>query len=143
MLPARDGIREVEPQRNRYLTRLRLRLPVDCLAVFGSRSRNDHWVDSDVDVIVVSAGFEGVPRRERIGMLLEDWDESPALEPLGYTPQELLSVDHPILLEALSDGKPIYDSGVWKKGQANIGSPSGKRILGANPGRVAREGEFE
>ncbi|MEW6284316.1 MAG: nucleotidyltransferase domain-containing protein [Candidatus Eremiobacterota bacterium] len=103
-----------------YLERLRRRIPVECLAVFGSRARGDHWSDSDIDVVVVSEAFRGMPRRERIGVLQEDWCESPALEPLGYTPEELLAADHPLLLEILSDGRPVSDQGVWEAGQARL-----------------------
>lgn len=120
MLPPRDGVREVEPQLRRYLQALQQRLPVECLAVFGSRARGDHWIDSDIDLVVVSAAFEGLPRQERIGLLLEDWRESPALEPLGYTCNELLRADHPVLLEALSDGRAIFDRGIWRQGQERL-----------------------
>ncbi len=134
MLPPRDGIREVEPQLRRYLQALQRRLPVECLAVFGSRARGDHWADSDIDILVVSPAFQGLPRLHRIGLLLEDWRESPALEPLGYTPEELLKADHPILLEALSDGRALFDRGIWLQGQeqlaAVLASQAWERIPG-------------
>lgn len=62
MLPSRDGVREVEPQLRRYLQALQQRLPVECLVVFGSRARADHWIDSDIDLLVVSPAFQNLPR---------------------------------------------------------------------------------
>ncbi len=56
--------------------------------VFGSRAKGeaDRW--SDLDVIVVSDGFNGRRFVDRAGDLLEAVDSPLELEPLCYTPEE-------------------------------------------------------
>lgn len=110
---ARDGVREVESLLERFLTRLESRLPVDSVVVFGSRARNDHWVDSDVDLVVVSPGFEGMGRRDRIGLLQEEWPGGVACEPLGFTPVEIQEANTPLLWEILRDGRPVKSGPAW------------------------------
>lgn len=120
MRQGRDGVREVEPQLRDYLERLRDRVKVQSLVVFGSRARNDHWVDSDIDIVVVSPSFERMSRRDRIGLLLDDWGGKPALEPLGYTREEILQPDHLVLLDALHDGRILADDGTWQEARGSL-----------------------
>jgi len=56
--------------------------------LFGSRARGDHLVDSDVDLVVVSDAFDGVPWHERIHALQRLWRGAHTLECLPYTPAE-------------------------------------------------------
>lgn len=120
MLPERDGVREVESQLKGYMAKLERRILIQALVVFGSRARNDHWKDSDVDLVIVSPAFQGMTRRDRIGLLLEDWMQSPALEPLGYTAEEIEVPDHLVLLDALYQGRPIRDDGVWARARGHL-----------------------
>jgi len=110
----RDGLREVEPQLTEYLRRLGERIPLSCVALFGSRARNDHWRTSDIDLLVVSPAFAGKPRPARLDLLLEDWDGIPALEPFGCTPEELLGYGGLLLWDALHQGRPLCDDGTWE-----------------------------
>lgn len=110
----RDGVRQVEPLLQRFLSGVETRLPVDSLVVFGSRARNDHWEDSDVDLVVVSPGFEGMRRRDRIELLLEEWPGGVACEPLGLTPQELAEAGTPLLWDILRDGRPLRSGPAWE-----------------------------
>lgn len=93
---------------------------MEALAVFGSRARNDHWVDSDVDLVVVSNAFEGMRRRDRIERLLEHWPPGFACEPLGYTRGEFLRVDTPLLWEILRDGRPVLGGPIWDEARATL-----------------------
>lgn len=56
--------------------------------LFGSRARGDHLEDSDIDLILVSEDFEGIPFVERISRMYRFWDDELALEVLCYTPEE-------------------------------------------------------
>lgn len=130
----RDGVREIEPLLREFLSRLEERLAVDGLAVFGSRARNDHWTDSDVDLVVVSPVFEGMRRRDRIEALLEQWPGGVACEPLGYTPEELLRVDTPLLWEILSDGRPVKPGAAWERARARLQAMLEGGALARTPG---------
>ncbi|NIR47009.1 nucleotidyltransferase domain-containing protein [candidate division KSB1 bacterium] len=63
-------------------------LHIQKMIVFGSRTRGDHLVDSDFDVIVVSKDFKGVKFVERPVALYQYWPYDEALELLCYTPEE-------------------------------------------------------
>ena len=56
--------------------------------LFGSRAREEHFLDSDADVLIVSKDFEGKIFIDRITNLLDFWDEQIDLEILPYTPEE-------------------------------------------------------
>lgn len=116
----RDGVREVEPQLKRYLHALERKLPVRAAVVFGSRARNDHWRHSDIDFLVVSEAFEGMPRSHRIDLLLDEWEDVPALEPFGCTPAELAGPGGLMLWDALHQGRPIFDDGTWRDARAQF-----------------------
>ncbi len=111
MLRTRDGVGEVEAQLRDYLSRL----PVKALAVVvvGSRARGTHMRDSDIDLVVVSDELEGLTRGERIERLLEPYRNLPPLEPMGFTPQEVLNADDLYLWDALADGRVLSDTGIW------------------------------
>jgi hypothetical protein len=83
------------------------------MVVVGSRARNDHWRDSDIDLIVVSPQFAEMSRAQRIDLLLSSWNGKYALEPHGYTPVEMLHADTLFLWEALADGRAIHDDGIF------------------------------
>jgi len=58
--------------------------------VFGSRAREDYRKDSDIDLLIVSSGFEGVQwnKRSRTFYLEWDYDEMPEPEFICLTPEE-------------------------------------------------------
>lgn len=117
MLHTRDGVREVEAQLTGYLEKLSRRISVEAAVVTGSRARNTHFRTSDIDLVVLSDDFHGVSRLDRIGVLLEDWYDSPALEPMGFTADEALHADGLYLWDALADGRALIDNGGWARAQ--------------------------
>jgi predicted nucleotidyltransferase len=56
--------------------------------LFGSRARGDALEGSDVDLLVVSERFRGVPFLERGARVLVDLDAPFAVDVLCYTPEE-------------------------------------------------------
>ncbi len=72
----------------KYLKKVKKNFRVDKSVLFGSRARGDYFLDSDIDLIIVSPDFENIPFRERMIRLLEWWNESIDLEVFGYTPKE-------------------------------------------------------
>jgi predicted nucleotidyltransferase len=64
---------------------------IERAVVFGSRVRGDALAHSDLDVILVSPDFAGLPfpdRASEIYRWYEAWPEDYPLEVLCYTPQE-------------------------------------------------------
>lgn len=72
----------------RFKERLSQRFRITQMILFGSRARGDHLKTSDVDLIVVSPDFAGIPFLQRIREVSEFWDSDLALEVLPYTPEE-------------------------------------------------------
>lgn len=57
--------------------------------LFGSYARGNWLEDSDVDIVVVSKGFEGKSLPQRIGEVRKLAPEDIPFEILAYTPEEL------------------------------------------------------
>jgi predicted nucleotidyltransferase len=84
-----------------YVERLSDRLPVLAAAVVGSVARGDFNVWSDVDVLVVA---ERLPERAPDRGLLLAADVSGGVQPVGFTPAELVA--------ALARGNPLAEEAV-------------------------------
>ncbi|MBI2151376.1 nucleotidyltransferase domain-containing protein [Candidatus Woesearchaeota archaeon] len=56
--------------------------------LFGSRARGDNFLDSDVDILLVSDNFKGKLMTERMSDILTYWTAPIDLEPLCYTAEE-------------------------------------------------------
>lgn len=131
MLRTRDGVGEVQAQLRDYLSRL----PVQALAVVvvGSRARGTNMRDSDIDLVVVSDEFECLTLGERIERLLEPYRNLPPLEPMGFTSQEVLHADGLYLWDALADGRPLQDAGVWQEARQRFQQRLDERELERTP----------
>ncbi len=73
---------------NEFVNNLKKDFKIDIVILFGSRARNDHLVDSDYDIIVVSPDFKDIHFLKRISQMHKYWPSDMALEVLGYTPEE-------------------------------------------------------
>lgn len=71
-----------------YLKKIKNKFRLEKSILFGSRARDDWLLNSDVDLILVSKDFAKFKFRQRMGELLEDWDEDIDLEVIAYTPEE-------------------------------------------------------
>jgi len=78
--------RNLHPRVRWFARRLRERLHIQKILLFGSRARGDHLADSDYDFLIVSPDFQGVPFPSR-EPLVSDLTKLP-LEALCYTPEE-------------------------------------------------------
>ncbi|MBI3927243.1 MAG: nucleotidyltransferase domain-containing protein [Armatimonadetes bacterium] len=134
MLPARDGVREVQAQLSRYLGKLRERIPLEAVAVAGSRARGGHCTDSDIDLVAVSPSFEGMTAAERTELLLQDWYDIPTLQPQGFTPSEVLDPRSMFLWDALHEGQVLLDSHVWESGRRELSGRIARGELTRTPG---------
>lgn len=93
----------------RYLPRLRRRYRPELVLVFGSRARGDALAESDLDLLVVSERFRGMPFLERASAVLRTLDTPFAVDVLCYTPEELARKRRElgIVSLALEEGSPL------------------------------------
>jgi len=85
--PAREDV-AVERELRQFRTALAKEFRITRMILFGSRARGEHLCTSDVDLIVVSPDFAGVPFLRRIREVLALWESDLDLEVLPYTPEE-------------------------------------------------------
>jgi len=57
--------------------------------LFGSWARGDYLVYSDLDLVVVSEDWEGMPYVERLSILYRLWDKRVDADFIALTPREL------------------------------------------------------
>jgi len=89
------------------------------IILFGSFARGDINEGSDVDLIVIADWKEGF--LERIKLLLDLDEFGIPLEPIGYTEEEfedLIDGENPFILEALKEGKVIYEGLPFNQGRS-------------------------
>ncbi len=70
----------------RYLAKLPIK--VEQAILFGSTANGTRLADSDVDLIVISEDFKGLPLPQRYLILQKNWTEKVTLEAFGFTQQE-------------------------------------------------------
>jgi predicted nucleotidyltransferase len=93
----------------RYLPRLRRRYQPELVLAFGSRARGEALAESDLDLLVVSERFRGVPFLERASTLLIHLDLPFATDVLCYTPEEFARKrrEFGIVSLALKEGRSL------------------------------------
>jgi len=92
-----------------YLKKISKVFCIEQALLFGSRARGDYFLDSDVDLILVSSDFASVPFRKRMGLLLAYWEGEVDLEVLAYTPQEFARMKkrQGIVSQAMKEGRGL------------------------------------
>jgi predicted nucleotidyltransferase len=100
-----DVIDEIE----KYVKRVKQVIHIEKVIIFGSRAREDYLEDSDVDLIIVSRDFKGVPFYERMDKLILLWESPLNLDVLCYTPEEfkMKLEDICIVKQAVEEGIQI------------------------------------
>lgn len=82
-------VRKADPRIIDFLEKVKNKYDIKEAIFFGSRARGDNFKNSDFDIILVSADFEGIFFSKRIANMYEFWDHYPLdIEPLCYTPDE-------------------------------------------------------
>lgn len=92
-----------------YVKDLSGHLDISRAILFGSHARGDNQRDSDLDIIVVSREFKGMDLMQRLVFLSKARGRkymSPAMDILGYTPEEFLKLkrDSIVVQEAAEQG---------------------------------------
>jgi len=84
-----------------FLGRVDAVIGVDRAFLFGSTAKGNRLVESDVDLIVVSKSFAGVPVPERLGLLQKEWDYPEELQALAYTPEEFNEISKRLTMKEI------------------------------------------
>jgi predicted nucleotidyltransferase len=95
----------------RFRRRLDEHLPggVEHFTLFGSRATGRAHPESDVDVLVVSSGFEGQNFLQRARAVRREWSLPQPIDVLCYTPAEFarLRAEVSIVSVALAEGVAV------------------------------------
>jgi len=70
------------------LKKLKAKVKVEKMILFGSRARGDELLTSDVDVLVISKKYIKVPFKKRPDFFLDSWKLPLDLEIICYSPEE-------------------------------------------------------
>ncbi len=98
---------------DRYLPRLRRRYRPELVLAFGSRVRGEALAESDLDLLVVSERFRGIPFLERASRLLIDLDLPFPTDVLCYTPEEFVRKRRELGIVSLA-----VEEGLWLETRA-------------------------
>jgi predicted nucleotidyltransferase len=112
---ARD--QDIKARLNDFIEALQRRLRVTSIVLIGSRARGDALETSDVDLLIVSDDFEGMPYLERLHEATQDWMPSPSLEVFAHTEAEVRKRSKTLtlhILEALDRGVILFDTGFFE-----------------------------
>lgn len=85
---ARRPSRREKVFRQTYLPRLKRIFRPEVVLLFGSHARDEALADSDLDLVIVSKAFEGVPFLERAARVIEGVGLEVPADLLCYTPRE-------------------------------------------------------
>jgi predicted nucleotidyltransferase len=88
-----------------YLAKLPIK--VEQAILFGSTADGTRLAQSDVDLIVVSEDFKGLPLPQRYLILQKNWTEKVDLEAFGFTQQEYNSLKTKSIVVGEADEKGI------------------------------------
>ena len=91
----------------------RLPVKVEFAILFGSTIYGERLRDSDIDLIIVSKDFEGMPFEKRMLILQKHWKHDVMLEAFGFTPKEFEKLKNKsiVVQEAFVKGKKIIVCG--------------------------------
>ena len=101
-----------------YLEAIKERLKPKLVVLYGSIAKGTFGLGSDVDILIVADDLPKNPN-ERLRLLYTlDRTRAP-IDAKAYTPREvkrMLSKGHPLIMDALEDGKVLYaDEGYLKE----------------------------
>ena len=92
-----------------FIERVGKDFPVEECIFFGSRAGREFREDSDVDLIIVSSGFENMNFFERAKKMYDYWELDLPVDFLCYTPEEFRKLKNRISIvrEAIAEGVKI------------------------------------
>jgi predicted nucleotidyltransferase len=85
------------------------------IVLFGSRIKGDADEDSDIDVIIVSNAFAGIPFVKRMPLILKKIRFDKHIDFICYSPVEFQKIQHTssVVMDALQYGESLEEV-IWK-----------------------------
>jgi hypothetical protein len=80
--------KKVKSWLSQFKKKIKSKYSPEKIIMFGSRARKDNFVDSDIDLIIVSRKFGSLKWPRRISSVASMWPGLIDIEPLCYTPEE-------------------------------------------------------
>jgi len=99
-----------ETKLNNYIDRLRQKIDIDTIIIFGSYSKDQCSPSSDIDILIVSDDFKRMSELEAYILLSEPlWDIEINVDPVSATIDDLKECTRASFLSnILSTGKVIF-----------------------------------
>lgn len=97
---------------DRYIRNLSAEIRVERVVLFGSHARGDAFLESDIDLIVISPDLASMHPLKRLEFLFLRWPYAKGAHILGYTAQEYRELAQGLTLvaEAEKYGKTVFPS---------------------------------
>lgn len=84
-----------------YVKALDAEMDVNQVFLYGSTAKGKRHRNSDVDIIIISESFAGMPEPKRWGLLQHMWSYKEDLETLAYTPKEFDKIKERFLMQKI------------------------------------------
>ena len=84
-----------------YVSKVDAELGVEKAFIFGSTAKGNRLKESDVDLIIVSKAFKGMPLPKRLYLLQKLWRYPEELQALAYTPEEFEKASERLMLKEI------------------------------------------
>ncbi len=94
-------VSSIEEELAQLIASLHAKFKVDKALLFGSTAKKSRLQESDIDIIVVSSGFEGMSLPGRQGAVQSEWSHSEELQALTYTPTEFSEVSKRLTMQEI------------------------------------------
>lgn len=96
-------------QLKKFKSVLSRKIRVEKMILYGSRARGDALKQSDVDVLLISKDFQGIPFLERMYQSSKLWKYKIPLEMFCYTPEEFArkKKENSYMKMILKEGVPV------------------------------------
>ncbi len=98
---------------NSYFTKLKTKIKLDKVLLFGSKAYGIPDKNSDLDLIVISTDFDGMSffkRLDLLSLLRKNVAEDVAMDVIGYTPKEFSRLEKESAI-----AKKAKTKGIWLK----------------------------
>ena len=84
-----------------YVSKVDAELGVEKAFIFGSTAKGNRLMESDVDLIIVSKAFKGMPQPRRLYLLQKLWCYRVDLQALAYTPEEFKKASERLIMREI------------------------------------------
>ncbi len=94
----------------RFVKKVVKQFSPQAILLFGSRARNDHFLHSDYDFIIISERFRDLHWLDRISAVVALWDADENIDIIPYTPEQFTERkrNSSTIRSAMKDARLVY-----------------------------------